>query len=267
MEGKIYQSLVPREEQYKEKELKEVGFKNLDKKVVIIKKDVLDRDKIKIVGYINVNGKEYEEDKKDADKEDPDLVVIQDTKFEILPKKHGSLMGYLPVEGEDNYIAVFHHNYLILLLFLFGLLLAGLLIGGVLLGGNKAPEEDKAPIVIADGKDYDGDISNGAIQKEDDVRYIEIPGYSGIYVSPESYVDLVNPETNHVYFKYTITEDDNILYESDYIEPGKKIEWKASDYIKGAGDHDLIFEVSTISVDTQEPCNGATFNVVATVSG
>lgn len=260
MENKIYMGLVPSAEQYKDDELKKVSFKNLDDKVTLIKKDVLDKDKIHIVGYINVNGKEYVDGHQDID-----IVTIQDKKFEVLDKKHGSLMGYLPVEGEGNFIAVFHHNWFLLLILL-GLLL-GILLGAFFLFGNRSeePGEDKPPIVIADGKDYDGDISNGEIEKEDDVRYIEIPGYSGIYVSPESYVDLVNPESNHVYFKYTIKEDENVLYESDYIEPGKKLEWKASDYIKGAGDHNLIFEVTTISVDTQEPCNGATFNVVATV--
>lgn len=260
MDFKTYVSSIPAEGQYEKDELKKVSFKKLDDKVVLIKSKVLDKDKINIIGYVNASGKEYEKDEQDAN-----LVVIQGKKFEVLDKKHGSLMGYLPVDGEGNFIGVFHHN-LLLLLILLGLLL-GILLGAFVLTHNKPVEVETPSITIADGKDYDGDISNGAVEKEEEVRYIEIPGYSGIYVSPDSYVDLVNPKSNHVYFKYKITEGDQTLYESDYIEPGKKIEWKASDYIKGAGEHNLIFEVSTVSVETQDACNGATFNVVATVEG
>lgn len=261
MDYKTYVSYVPSEDQFEEKELKMVPFMHLgNKKVTLIKKKVLDKDKINVVGYLNCNGKPYTKEEQEAD-----LVTVNGSEFELLKKKCGSLMGYLPVDGKGNYVAVCHHN-LFLILFLGGLLLALLAAGFFMFGNNKpAEEEPKAPIIVADGEDYDGNINNGELDKEDDARYIEIPGYTGIYVSPESYVDLVNPESNHVYFKYTVTEGEKTLYESDYIAPGKKIAWKASDYIKGAGQHDLIFEVSTVSVDTEAACNGATFNVTATV--
>ena len=109
------------------------------------------------------------------------------------------------------------------------------------------------------------DMDNGKTDSEE-MRFIEFPAFTTIYVSPDSTVDLVNPESNHVYFKYTILENDEVLYESDYIAPGQKYAWQASDYITGAGEHAVVFSVSTVGVDDQQPRNGAEFAVTAVVS-
>ena len=69
-----------------------------------------------------------------------------------------------------------------------------------------------------------------------------------------------------MYFKYTILENDTVLYESDYVAPGQKYAWDATNYITGAGEHSVVFSVSTIGVDDRQPRNGAEFAVTAIVS-
>ena len=106
MSYKTYTSHAPAGSQFEDKELKKVVFKNLDTKVTIIKKKALDKEDVYIVGYLNRNGKLYEKDEQDTD-----LVLIYGEKFELLKKKCGSLMGYLPVDGDNHYIAVCRHNF------------------------------------------------------------------------------------------------------------------------------------------------------------
>ena len=132
-------------------------------------------------------------------------------------------------------------------------------------GSGSDASSASSEIVIADGEAYDGTMDNGKTDSEE-MRFIEFPAFTTIYVSPDSTVDLVNPESNHVYFKYTILENDEVLYESDYIAPGQKYAWQASDYITGAGAHAVVFSVSTVGVDDQQPRNGAEFAVTAVVS-
>ena len=77
-------------------------------------------------------------------------------------------------------------------------------------GSGSDASSASSDIVIADGEAYDGTMDNGKTDSEE-MRFIEFPAFTTIYVSPDSTVDLVNPESNHVYFKYTILENDEVL--------------------------------------------------------
>lgn len=84
-------------------------------------------------------------------------------------------------------------------------------------------------------------------------------------ISKDSLVQLKNPEGNEVYLKYTVSEGDTVIYESDYISPGESVAWHAGEDLEGLGEHDLSFFVSTLSVSTLEPKNTATILVKANV--
>lgn len=245
-----------------------IKVKGSKERLTIIDADELDEDSIVITRYMDVN-RTFRGDKGYGFMNVGGLGV----KFDALEKPAGRVLGYLPVAGSDTYIAVCrsHRRLPFVAVGVVALAMVGTIAGVNLAGtfsSNTPAASDTPDIVIADGKDYNGeDINNGALPVEDEeMQYIEIPGYSTIYVNKGTYVDLVNPESNGVYFKYTITENDEVLYETDYIKPGSKVEWEAANYITGAGTHSVVFGVSTISVDSHEPCNGATFAVTAIVS-
>ena len=248
---------------------KDLSFKALDDKLTVIKPKELDEDEITVVGYVDVEQDEY-----DGDQECCIYLGKGDDKkpFDVYRKSKLKVVGYLPVEGEDTYIAVVKPRNLFLLILLGVGIIAVLAMLMVFAFGHKDTSSDdstnsKPEITIASGEPFDGNIDNGqATPEEAEMKYIEVPGYSEIYVTPGTTVDLANPESNNVYFKYTITEDDTVLYETDYIKPGEKIDWNAAQNIIGSGEHSLIFAITTLSVGTQEPCNGATFAVTAHVS-
>lgn len=199
-----------------------------------------------------------------------------DTRYSVAQKASGDVLGYLPLETGELVGIVRDKEKPILLLIiaviaalvlLVALITASLykMVNKPLDGSGSDASSASSEIVIADGEAYDGTMDNGKTDSEE-MRFIEFPAFTTIYVSPDSTVDLVNPESNHVYFKYTILENDEVLYESDYIAPGQKYAWQASDYITGAGEHAVVFSVSTVGVDDQQPRNGAEFAVTAVVS-
>ncbi len=57
---------------------------------------------------------------------------------------------------------------------------------------------------------------------------INIPGYTGIYLTPgqlNQKVSFYNPDSNNCYFVMSLyLSDDTLIWESDYIEPGETIE-------------------------------------------
>ena len=87
---------------------------------------------------------------------------------------------------------------------------------------------------------------------------IKIPGLMSSYTLTEDNKELylINPDGNTVYFKYSITEDDEQIYETDYIEPNKM---ERADLwgILDSGEHTLKVSISTIDIDTRESCNSA----------
>lgn len=248
---------------------KNVSFKNLDDKVLVIHPDEVDEDKSTIIGYVDVSQKKFKDNQKYCIR----LGLGDDEAyFDVMRKAQGKVIGYLPVDAGENdiYIAVTKDSAPIILIIIL-LAVAAAIIGTAVMvlkppAASDVSAASGSEIMLADGEPFDGNVDNGQVESAEETNYIEIPGYSDIYVSKGSTVDLANPEGNGVYFKYTITENGNAIYESDYIKPGEKIAWNATDYISGAGEHSLIFEVSTISVETQQPCNGATFAVTAYVS-
>lgn len=252
-----------------------VLFKNLPNKVVVIDPKEVDEADADILGRLDKDQKKFKAD-------DGDYIQFESedesTRYNLYENPKGVTVGYLLVK-DGGLIAVEEKKAVSPILFLVIGALAvlaivlGILIGtGVLgKGGSDAAVSGgsvaaSSEITIADGEPFDGTIDNGKDDTESETRFIEFPAFTTVYVQPGTTIDLVNPETNHVYFKYTILENDNVLYESDYIAPGQKFAWDATDYIKGAGDHAVVFSVSTISVDDQQPRNGAEFAVTAVVS-
>lgn len=260
-----------------------VKFGNMSKSLPAIPADMVDGKPITIVGYINTDQKKYKaNDYGFVEFNDDGANVVQfkdanmDTRYAVKEKASGDILGYLPLETGELVGIVREKKKPILLLIIAVIAALVLLVALITAslykmmnkpfdGSGSDASSASSEIVIADGEAYDGTMDNGKTDSGE-MRFIEFPAFTTIYVSPDSTVDLVNPESNHVYFKYTILENDEVLYESDYIAPGQKYAWQASDYITGAGEHAVVFSVSTVGVDDQQPRNGAEFAVTAVVS-
>lgn len=259
-----------------------VKFENMTKPLSAIPAKMADGKPITIAGYINADQKKYKaNDYGFVEFNDNGSSFVQfksadmDTRYSVVQKASGDVLGYLPLETGELIGIVREKKKSILPLIIAVIaalvLLVALITASLYKMVNKPVDGDtnadsaSSQIVIADGETYDGTMDNGKTDSGE-VRYIEFPAFTTIYVNPDSTVDLVNPESNHVYFKYTILENDEVLYESDYIAPGQKYPWQASDYITGSGEHAVVFSVSTIGMDDQQPRNGAEFAVTAVVS-
>lgn len=250
-----------------------VKFENMTKPLLAIPAKMVDGKPITIVGYINAGQKKYKaNDYGFVEFNDNGANFAQfkdanmDTRYSVKEKASGDILGYLPLETGELVGIVCEKEKPILLLIIAVIAALVLLVALITASLYKMVNSSaSSEIVIADGEAYDGTMDNGKTDSGE-MRFIEFPAFTTIYVSPDSTVDLVNPESNHVYFKYTILENDEVLYESDYIAPGQKYAWQASDYITGAGEHAVVFSVSTVGVDDQQPRNGAEFAVTAVVS-
>ena len=205
-----------------------VKFENMTKPLLAIPAKMVDGKPITIVGYINAGQKKYKaNDYGFVEFNDNGSSFVQfkntdmDTRYSVAQKASGDVLGYLPLETGELVGIVREKEKPILLLIiaviaalvlLVALITASLykMVNKPLDGSGSDASSASSEIVIADGEAYDGTMDNGKTDSEE-MRFIEFPAFTTIYVSPDSTVDLVNPESNHVYFKYTILENDEVL--------------------------------------------------------
>lgn len=243
------------------------GAKTYDKNDISFKyltpkdfKDVQGKTNAKVVGSIHL---------KETNKNNVDVVVVESHNktfnFEIEKSDSTSgVMGYVLI-FDNTYIAVKKNS---LMLFVLLGIAAVCLIGGAILlvNGRQGEVSDEiAPVEldIADGQNWDGTLPQNGEQSEANSESIEIPGYAEMHLSADNKeIQLINPEGNTVYFVYTITDDtDNVIYESQAIEPNKMISVNLYDLLD-IGEHKLFFAISTYDIESKTPCNGATQEVL-----
>lgn len=116
-----------------------------------------------------------------------------------------------------------------------------------------------------------GDFTDLEVRQEQQVEmeYIEVAGYANLLVYDEyQTIDLINMKNNTVFQKYTILLDDEIVFETGLIPPGKVVDWNAYETLP-AGKHTVIFNISTYDYVVDEngnatpggACNGASQKV------
>lgn len=119
--------------------------------------------------------------------------------------------------------------------------------------GAGTDETGKPGLTILDGTEMREN------ERQADTGYIDIPRYGLLWASEENpYVYLGNPPENNVYFRYYIMDSGrNVIYDSEaVIIPGKALEVDAYSLL-GNGEHTICIGISTYSIETEEPCNGA----------
>lgn len=172
------------------------------------------------------------------------------------PGAFQKIVGYIPcTDGEESgYVRVLGLavGKIIALL----IVLAALAAGGVLLwtvNRQEGPDLDRAAIAY--------EMPEGLVNTDPDS--ITVPGYSLLTMSSSNRtvsVPLLNPEGNTCYFVYTISLADSgeILYESDYIEPGSAVPEFELNRTLSPGTYDIKVDVAVWDIeDYTEPLNGS----------
>ena len=103
--------------------------------------------------------------------------------------------------------------------------------------------------------------------KEPSSPGIKIPGYPSITIAADTEnvkMALLNPEGNPCYFKFEILLKDSgeTIYESKYVEPGNAITDVELNKPLSAGEYDATIKITTLSLDGQNPLNGANVETV-----
>ena len=214
-----------------------------------------DDKEVKIVG--NVSLSELKK-KKQKEKDDEIFLLLDDTckhneelKYYLTKKtKKHDTVGYFEV-NDGEYIRISKKNGLFFLLLL---ILLCIFFGFIMQSVSPDPDQPDS-----EGVDSPDVVSNGAVSKAG-YGQIEIAGYAELSVdSKNQTIQLVNPNSNDVYFKYIIKKagTDKVVFESKLIEPGKAFLWNAKKALK-VGKHKLDFCIQTFDIKTKANCQGAT---------
>lgn len=202
-----------------------VGFSRLEK----YKNKHKDSKKFRGMHYIN--GKDY---------------VVEDN-IEGITYKYADL-------GDNNYIAIKRN-----LLFILVPLMILLIIGFISILSIRKNNYNK--ITLEDGLEIDLDKQPMIDGKE----AIKIPGTKSYYLITEEQpeINLINPENNTVYFKYTIIVDNEVIHSTNWIEPNKMVKvnlWELLD----EGTYNAEFHIDTLDCIKETPCTSS--NLVAKIS-
>lgn len=154
-----------------------------------------------------------------------------------------------------------------------------LLAGGVLLGinwnnwfcGNSSGNSSKTAPDSSAAVDIDPNAGKWEGSKPEDkggeTKGIKIPGYPSITIAADTKnvtMALLNPEDNPCYFKFQIVlkDNDETIYESKYVEPGKAISDVELTRPLSQGEYEATIKITTLSLDGKTPLNGANVETV-----
>lgn len=223
-------------------------------------KDVQGKTNAKVIGSVHL---------KETNKNNVDTLIVESHdctfNFEVEnDTSSSSVIGYVLV-FDNTYIAIKKGSILPIILISVAVVC---IIGAILMFTQPQKQIDINPdgvptdLQIANGQEWDGNLPQNGEQTTASAESIEIPGYAEMHLSAENKeIQLINPKDNTVYFVYTIKDDDdNVIYESQAIEPNKMISVNLYDLLE-VGEHKLFFAISTYDIETKAPCNGATQEV------
>ena len=95
------------------------------------------------------------------------------------------------------------------------------------------------------------DINVDLDHKNNETAYTELMGFGRLeldYDYPNVY--LINPSDNDVYLSFDVMNNDEIIYQSGLIEPGKMEEFDAYSCLN-AGEHTLVYSISSYDLESK----------------
>ena len=106
------------------------------------------------------------------------------------------------------------------------------------------------------------EVWSAELDSGESVPGIQVPGYGILYFvegQSKQQMTLYNPEGNPCYFEFELYVDgqDEPVYTSDLVEPGKAITELILDEPIATGEHDLTVQINTYALENQARMNGS----------
>ena len=94
------------------------------------------------------------------------------------------------------------------------------------------------------------DIKQPDLKSKNDESYFELQGFGQLTIDINNpYVNLINPEGNDVYLTFDVLYGDNVLFQTELIEPGKMIQFDVYRSLD-AGEHTLTYSIDVYDKTT-----------------
>lgn len=185
-------------------------------------------------------------------------VLIDGYTFNVENKKKfcHKVIGYIPVEDENDYIAVTKFN--VTPLALIAVILAIICSFTMCHKNLDVPDSVWTPILEVFNETTTNPI-------EHDSHGIEINGFTGMTVSAETgkaFVSLKNAESNRCYFTYSIyLESGERIYQSKMVPPGKEITEITIENPLPEGSYKGYVFIDTNEINTGAEMNKGSFEI------
>ena len=97
------------------------------------------------------------------------------------------------------------------------------------------------------------DASNPNLTKSDDDQYFELVGFGQLEINKDNpYINLINPSENSVYLRFDVIYNDNVLYSTKLIEPGKMEQYDIYSCLD-AGEHTITYSINVYDLIDKSP--------------
>lgn len=137
--------------------------------------------------------------------------------------------------------------YIYIILIILLLLLLGCLIAYLILSHRN----NNIIFSIRDVSDTQSEIDLNHNHHKNEEAYTELMGFGCLDID-ESYpfIYLINPDSNEVYLSFDVYENDNLLYNSNLIEPGKMEGFNVFESLD-AGKHSLTYSIASYNLQNK----------------
>lgn len=141
------------------------------------------------------------------------------------------------------------HNKLLIVLTCIILILSALVIftSFKLFKNKNSFDEPVANIGLADNQT---NAENPNLTSTNQQDYFELQGFGQLEINETNRnINLINPKGNKVYLSYKVLNGDNVLFETELIEPGKMIQFDIYSCLN-AGEHTITYSIDVYDIST-----------------
>ena len=91
------------------------------------------------------------------------------------------------------------------------------------------------------------------LTKTSDDEYFELMGFGQLEINENNqYLNLINPSENGVYLSFDVIYNNEVLYQTDLIEPGKMEQFNVYSCLD-AGEHTITYSIDVYDIVDQSP--------------
>lgn len=142
-----------------------------------------------------------------------------------------------------------HNKLLILLICIILILFALVLFTSLKLLTNK--NNVNKPIANIGLSTNQTNAENPDLSSTSEQEYFELQGFGQLEINETNRnINLINPKGNKVYLSYKVLDGDNVLYETELIEPGKMIQFDIYSCLN-AGEHTITYSIDVYDISTK----------------